>query len=509
MANQLFSSVSLSGQSKYPVRRESDPNHSYSARVHLDALVVFSLILISLFLRFYKLGEWSLWTDEAFTILGWSDGLSDSVLRRSFSHQLIQWVVGLLGDSEWAGRLVPALLGALTIPLFYLAAQRLVKDRTIAALAALLLAMSPWHIYWSQNVRYPVALLLFFLAALYFFYVGMEEDRPSYFVISFLFLALVVKERLYGLFFLPVIVTYILGILLLGYERPAGLHWKNLLIFTLPTLALGIPLLLPYAQSLDTFGEISVRYVNSNPYQILGGVLWRLGFPVIGLGLAAAMLLTMRKERFGLLLILNALVPLVALLLISLVAKAANHYIFVILPAWLLLASYGLINLVRLIREHQPLFLFALVMILVAEYSFNDYLYYEYYNGYRQDFRSAYDYLRENMGEDDQLIASDAISVYYGFQDVIDIKSINSMDKLSPKVTYWILVHFENAREHNIPDAMREILSDSVTEVAHMDMIRPVRALPLRILLYPAMALSEDRNLGLAPSDTKLDLVGN
>jgi hypothetical protein len=57
--------------------------------------------------------------------------------------------------SEWSAGLPAAVVGGLSVPvLFFLVRQ--VIDSTAALLAGLRLAVSPWHIYWSQRPGRPI-----------------------------------------------------------------------------------------------------------------------------------------------------------------------------------------------------------------------------------------------------------------------------------------------------------------------------------------------------------------
>ena len=70
-------------------------------------------------LRFYRLGVWSLWGDEVFTLTGKEDGFNFSLLRRSLASDLIWATTSALGMSEWSARLVPVIVGVLSIPVLY------------------------------------------------------------------------------------------------------------------------------------------------------------------------------------------------------------------------------------------------------------------------------------------------------------------------------------------------------------------------------------------------------
>jgi hypothetical protein len=114
-------------------------------------------------LRFVRLGQWSLWIDEAFT-------LHDVERAADFANPLGYWLTGaaldLLGRSdEYSLRITSAVLGALCVPLTGWAFRPALGGRA-SALAALLLACSSWQLYWSQSARfYTLAMALSLLGS--------------------------------------------------------------------------------------------------------------------------------------------------------------------------------------------------------------------------------------------------------------------------------------------------------------------------------------------------------
>ena len=124
-------------------------------------------------LRLWGLGEWSFWVDEGHT---WRDATmpltgptgfleSDRTLYGlPFLGLRLLLGLGLIGYDEASVRLPFALLGVATIPAMAVCGRRLVGPWAAVA-AAGVLAIHPWHIFWSQNARgYVVALLLLTLA---------------------------------------------------------------------------------------------------------------------------------------------------------------------------------------------------------------------------------------------------------------------------------------------------------------------------------------------------------
>ena len=118
-------------------------------------------------LRFYRLSGRSLWLDE---ILVWdfSGGTSIGAVVRRLSavpslmplHFVISWIIRRFGDSEIWLRLFPAVAGTLTVPATFFLARNLFGRRT-ALIAALLVAVSPFLIWYSQeNAAYALLTLL-------------------------------------------------------------------------------------------------------------------------------------------------------------------------------------------------------------------------------------------------------------------------------------------------------------------------------------------------------------
>jgi len=106
-------------------------------------------------LRFLRLSHWSLWLDEVYTWADAHEPLEAGRLANPLGYAAIRATVALLGGfpGELELRALPALVGWLTIPLAYWAARPFAGARR-AGLAALLVAVSAWHVYWSQNARF-------------------------------------------------------------------------------------------------------------------------------------------------------------------------------------------------------------------------------------------------------------------------------------------------------------------------------------------------------------------
>jgi len=135
-------------------------------------------------LRFYQIGSKGLWLDEAFSVwMGWQPvGELLGWLVRIDQHPPLYYVLlhfwMALGDSEATVRGLSALCGTLTIPVMYLVGRRL-ADKRVGLLAALILAVSPFHVRFAQEARMYTLLALNASLALYALVRLLTDSRAA------------------------------------------------------------------------------------------------------------------------------------------------------------------------------------------------------------------------------------------------------------------------------------------------------------------------------------------
>jgi len=133
--------------------RASPSDRTPTAGGPTEYLLGAALLLLAA-LRFFWLGRWGLWIDEAFT-------LNDSAALQGGRHthfELGLYCVAaarqLFGsDDEFVLRLAPALFGAGGLGLCVWAFAPAV-GRTRALAIACLVGLSSWHLFWSQSARH-------------------------------------------------------------------------------------------------------------------------------------------------------------------------------------------------------------------------------------------------------------------------------------------------------------------------------------------------------------------
>ncbi|MBL7184210.1 MAG: glycosyltransferase family 39 protein [Anaerolineae bacterium] len=142
--------------------------------IKLKNIILILLLLTAFSLRLYRLDHQEIWGDEAHSAYVASLPLLSAVSPRTETnpplyHLLLYFWVRLAGSSVFALRFLSLVLGVLTVPLVYRLA-RLAFGELVGLLAALLCAISPFQVYYSQEARmyalatFATALSMFLLA---------------------------------------------------------------------------------------------------------------------------------------------------------------------------------------------------------------------------------------------------------------------------------------------------------------------------------------------------------
>lgn len=144
-------------------------------RKHYSSLYLAAIVLLGAVLRFYALGDKSVWLDEAFSIWMANHSLPAlwGWLIRIDQHPPLYYTLlsawqRFFGDLQGPVRLLSALCSTLAIPFFYAVVKRISGSVVTALLAAGILALSPFHVRFAQETRMYALLTLGVAATLYF-----------------------------------------------------------------------------------------------------------------------------------------------------------------------------------------------------------------------------------------------------------------------------------------------------------------------------------------------------
>lgn len=136
-----------------------------------NGLLLGVIVLLGLFLRLWQIGDKSLWIDEAFSVWVAEQPIPDALawLARIDQHPPLYYLLLhfwlRMGDDAATVRALSALLSALNVPVLYALGRRL-WGPAVGLLAALILALSPFHLHLAQEARmYALLCLCVSLAA--------------------------------------------------------------------------------------------------------------------------------------------------------------------------------------------------------------------------------------------------------------------------------------------------------------------------------------------------------
>ena len=317
----------------------------------------FSLFLVGLVLRLFRIGKQSFWFDEAYTVLIAKMPLQDELQALLADgvhpplHYLLAKVLLVFGDNEIVMRLPSALLGALAVPLVYQLGKRYIGE-TAGLLSAALLAFNPFHLWYSQEARMYATLTTLAVAVMYLF-LRLLEGQRSWTRVGFVLLSALGYCTHYFFLVLPLLQFFHL---ILHFR----LLWKSLRAWILAQAIALLPLLLWIRALLGRdaqyfgigwipkpiFMDFPLTFANFTAGLNQNNLIWGWVGLVIATLLVFSGLSVSWKRSVKTALVIWAFFPPIFTLLLSLQRPLyIDRFLIISLPAWLLLVGSGFLRL--------------------------------------------------------------------------------------------------------------------------------------------------------------------
>lgn len=394
---------------KLPTEPEFESYGSPWSWQHLAILI--AITLIAGILRLYKLGDWSFWIDEVHSLRDgvlktpeqfWDSGTS----RYPLGFLLLRWIEPYLpssGEGFW--RLPFAFFGICAIPLLATVAKRVVGTGP-ALLAAFMLALSPWHLFWSQSVRAYTIVLFFGLVATSCFYVGVETGRRRWLIASLVFGTLAALCHPSAALLMVGFVAFLALMRFLPVRWPEKLDSRAILAFALPLIVGGLMLLTTVSEAFEKFSMSKGGRVSFG--HLINTMVWFVRVPIIVAAVGGAFLLWQRSRRLTLFLTSMIVVPACGIAIGSLLVQASAQYLFFTLPFWCVLAAYGAWEIViraEASRARSWAIRAVVFGMVLMDPVAQDHLYYHYRHGDRPKWRVAANYIQDH-GDPEDFVAS-------------------------------------------------------------------------------------------------------
>lgn len=442
-----------------------------------------AIVAVGGYLRLTLLDQQSLWFDEADIVVraqrSWSEILSTFTIQGEngplYNVMLAVWI-RVAGISETAVRFPSAVAGVLALPAIYLLARRLAGPQ-VGLISAGLLAISPYHIWYSQEAKmYSIITLLAIVSTLLLIEALASGDRRLWIayvaVTTIMFYTHVASVLIFGAHVVFVLGTYrrwkwqtrtliIAGAALTLPYLPIALWAARVVGGDVPTWHGDISL-------IDAMKSIAVRFTTfRSDAEIEFRAVWL--YFLTAAGAALWLVATRRRRVVGSLLVSLAVVPVVGLWFISLRNSVfSDRYIIGALPAYLILVAIGLAYLARSRAGVAPAVLLATGLLAYTWAPMVDVN--RSQTAQKEDWRSAYARVAENAEPNDVFLMHPGYIIstlaYYGQRDErLDGHPVGTIPSFAPD---WM------TRE-----VMVEMLRDEFGQFTHFWLIESPDRVPL------------------------------
>ncbi|HET7585737.1 MAG TPA: glycosyltransferase family 39 protein [Gemmatimonadaceae bacterium] len=337
--------------------------------------VLAGILILATVLRIHHLGGWSLEQDELYTLRDATDfGASSSgpgITARPVYYVLQHVLLAIFPATPLALRIPAMVFGVLGVWLTWRVARSL-SGVAAAAVASLLVAISPWHLYASQFARYWTLVYVLALGAYWLLPAALASDRPRTLVATALLLALGALTHPTFLFPLPGVVIALC--LVRDRERwrwrwPSANAWRWLW-GPLATFAIGGAVLLRFTDHGRALNEATQRGMTES-FRIIPGMIQWIAPAVAVAAVLCALWLAVRErdERraaWGRMTLLGGVTGLVALLAAGTRSAIYADYGMALLPLAYVAVGLGVASIASRAGQESAALVWGVTLLLVA-----------------------------------------------------------------------------------------------------------------------------------------------
>ncbi|OGI19735.1 MAG: hypothetical protein A3B68_05085 [Candidatus Melainabacteria bacterium RIFCSPHIGHO2_02_FULL_34_12] len=388
-----------------------------SEKTHLKGKL-FLILIISLFLRVYDLGNTQIWFDEGQSI--WISSLNniseifkELVIsgQQPLHYMLLHLGISFFGKSEFSVRFLSVIFGVLTILMSY-KISKLIFDKHAGILCAFLIGISTSHIFYSQEAR-PYILTLFLSLMSIYFFIRLLENNDIKILAGFIISnTLLIYNHYSGL---PIILAQNIYVLTqhFFFNKDLKLSIKKWII----SQGIILTLFLPWIITMMTYykEKSASLFFWAPPMSISSVIKTFISFAGSeSLFLIFIILLFLNEKTLSLkkniyyLLFLWLLMPFVTLLAISKIFFPIYHerYVLIALIPFYLLISKGLMNVSSTVR--------IIILTVIVSLSLNNLTNY-YSMNKKYDWKGVVSFVEGQATSQDLIVFNAARSRKYNF----------------------------------------------------------------------------------------------
>ncbi len=207
------------------------------------------ILFLAAALRFYHIDFQSIWLDEIHTMneanpkVGFLDLYNIIISGEQmppFYFYSLYFLFKVFGYTTFVARIYSAIIGVVSIFSIYLLGREIMNKR-VGLIAALILTVNPFHLYYSQEARPYIFLFLFTALAFYYIIKFIKSPNRKNALYYGLFAALMLYSHFFGLFVLFAQYLILLLFLILSEKGKKKQFFLNAFVSGIITLVLFIP----------------------------------------------------------------------------------------------------------------------------------------------------------------------------------------------------------------------------------------------------------------------------
>lgn len=338
-------------------------------------ILLLLIVLIGAALRIHHLTNQSLWLDEVFTMhiaqlsftQIWNFTISSIDVHPPLFYFFERIGILIFGLTSFGLRIFPAIFGIITIPIFYFIGKELTNNKSIGLLMAMLLTISTFHIYHSQDARMYSLYLLLFSFGLYFFIRAYQTGKMLHIILACVSLALCVYTHFTGIyigaFFLMV------SIILKNKKFVYGMVLYILIILPLLPTIISVMFLAPsnpfYIESGRASAFVGIDAISRTITYMLGSSSFSLVFFFISI--IGIIHLINQKRKIGYMIIAFCMTTFAIIGATSYKLPIEPRHFIYLLPILIMSMAFGIEYVYQTIHERYykiPQHIISLILLL-------------------------------------------------------------------------------------------------------------------------------------------------